>query len=161
MSDFRALAGRSENGSRVNLLVSYYDVSVGACPDNSHTTTVIPLSISPDNLPWGDAAFSWQRWVHSSNSAMSLEASGSRSGGSFSTSQSLHSNALEAYRLFDPAPACAKIVGWPTSADSRHHVLTKHQAVGATRGMTCGHDCTGRLSDRALIGGVRNLSETT
>ncbi|MFP8872353.1 MAG: hypothetical protein VCB43_13640, partial [Myxococcota bacterium] len=110
--DFRALAGRSEDGERVNLLVSYYDVSIDACPDNSHTTTVIPLSISIDNLPWGDAAFTWQRWVHSSNFSMTLEASGSESGGSFSTSQSMHSNELEVYRLVGPAPAVPLFSTW-------------------------------------------------
>ncbi len=111
--DFRALAGRSEDGSRLNLLVSYYDVSVDTCPDNSHTTTVVPLSITIDNLPWGNADFTWQRWVHTSNSAMTLQASGSGSGGSFSTSQSMRTNALEVYRLSALPVAVPLFSPWP------------------------------------------------
>ncbi|MEO2169062.1 MAG: hypothetical protein ABGY42_13280, partial [bacterium] len=97
--DFHAIAGKSDDGSKVNLLVSYYDVSDTDCPDNTNVGTIVPLDVNVNNLPWGDAAFTWERWMHTSNSALTLVDSGSGAGGSFSTSQDMRANVLELYLL--------------------------------------------------------------
>jgi hypothetical protein len=97
--DFRIMAGRSGDARRVNLLVSYYDTSQTTCPNNSHTSAMIPLTVNVMNLPWGDAPFLWKRWVHTANTALTLEASGSGIGGTFSTTQTMHANVLELYEF--------------------------------------------------------------
>ena len=94
-----AIAGKSDDGSKVNLLVSYYDVSDTDCPDNTNVGTIVPLNVNVNNLPWGDATFTWERWMHTSNSALTLVDSGSGAGGSFSTSQDMRANVLELYLL--------------------------------------------------------------
>ena len=88
----------------MNLLVSYYDITETSCPDNSHTTTALPLSIDIQNLPWGDGDFSWERRVHSSNTGLSLVASGSGSGGRFVIDPTMHANVFELYTLHAGAP---------------------------------------------------------
>ncbi|NIA14316.1 MAG: hypothetical protein GWP08_09555 [Nitrospiraceae bacterium] len=101
--DFKVMAGKSEDNGKVNVLVAYYDVTNGDCPDNTDIGTVIPLTVDINNLPWGTGAFIWERWVHTSNYEMTLQASGSGSGGSFSTSQSMNANVLELYKLVGAA----------------------------------------------------------
>ena len=97
--DFKVMAGKSNDNNKVNVLVAYYDVTNGTCPDNTDTTTVIPLTVNVNNLPWGNAAFTWERWVHTLPGSMSLEDSGSGSGGSFSTMQNMNGNVFELYKL--------------------------------------------------------------
>jgi hypothetical protein len=55
--------------------------------------------VNVTNLPWGDAPFTWNRWVHTANTALTLEASGSGAGGTFSTTQTMHANVLELYEF--------------------------------------------------------------
>lgn len=100
--DFRVIAGKSDDGSKLNLLVSYYDTTLDPQPDNNHLTTVVPLTVNINNLPWGGASFTWERWVHTSNGGVTLEASGNGSSGSFSTAQSMNANVLEYYQLVGP-----------------------------------------------------------
>lgn len=100
--DFRVMAGKSNDGSLINLLVTYYDTTLDPEPDNNHVFTIVPLTVNINNLPWGDAAFTWERWVHTSNGGVTLEASGNGLGGSFSTSQNMNANALEYYQLVGP-----------------------------------------------------------
>ena len=97
--DFRIMAGRSGDARRVNLIVSYYDTSQTTCPNNSHTLALIPLTVNVTNLPWGDATFTWKRWVHTANTALTLETSGTGTGGTFSTTQTMHANVLELYEF--------------------------------------------------------------
>ncbi|MFP6663986.1 MAG: hypothetical protein VCC00_07310 [Deltaproteobacteria bacterium] len=97
--DFHAIAGKSDDDSKLNLLVSYYDTSDTDCPDNTNLGTIVPLNVNINNLPWGNAEFTWERWMHTSNSALALVDSGTSSGGSFSTSQDMHANVLELYLL--------------------------------------------------------------
>ena len=101
--DFKVMAGKSADESKINVLVSYYDVTNGTCPDNTDTGTVIPLAVDINNLPWGTAAFTWERWAHTLPGEMTLEDSGSGSGGSFSTSQNMNGNVFELYKLVGPA----------------------------------------------------------
>jgi len=100
--DFRVIAGKSNDGSLINLLVTYYDTTLDPEPDNNHVFTIVPLTVNINNLPWGDAAFIWERWVHTSNGGVTLEASGNGLGGSFSISQNMNANALEYYQLVGP-----------------------------------------------------------
>jgi hypothetical protein len=102
--DFRVMAGKSDDDSQINLLVSYYDTSQSIRPDDSHTSTDVPLTVNINNLPWGNASFTWQRWVHTTNSAITLQDHGSGSGGAFSTAQDMHANVFELYVLSGPPP---------------------------------------------------------
>ncbi len=112
--DFRAMAGRSPSGDHVNLLVSYYDTSATSCPDNSHTATAVPLSIDIQNLPWGSGDFFWERWVHSSNTSLSLAESGAGNGGRFVTNPTMHANVFEIYTL-KAVPAVPTTTAWLTA----------------------------------------------
>jgi hypothetical protein len=97
--DFRIMAGRSGDARRVNLIVSYYDTSQTTCPNDSHISAMIPLTVNVTNLPWDDALFTWKRWVHKADTALTLEASGTGTGGTFSTTQTMHANVLELYEF--------------------------------------------------------------
>ena len=110
--DFRMMAGRSEDARRVNLLVSYYDTSQTMCPNNSHTSTPVPLTVNVANFPWGNGPFIWKRWVHTANTSLTLGASGSGAGGTFSITQTMHANALELYE-FESVPSVPIGDSWP------------------------------------------------
>ncbi len=117
--DFKTMAGKSQDDTRVNLLVSYYDVVDGDCPNNSNIATVVPLTVNINNLPWGTAPFTWERWVHTANHTMTLEASGSGSGAAFTTSQSMNANVLELYKLVAaPAVTDSDEDGLPDSVEA-------------------------------------------
>jgi len=96
-TDFLAMAGKSADDNRVNVLVSYYDTTLTECP--LAAGSAVTLNLNVNNLPWGDASFIWERWVHTSTSAMSLAASGSGAGGNFSTTQEMNENAFELYKF--------------------------------------------------------------
>ncbi len=67
-SDFLTMAGRSADGTKANLLVSYYETSAASCPLVAGLPIVLNLDVN--NLPWGDGEFRWERWVHTSSSAL-------------------------------------------------------------------------------------------
>ena len=94
--DFKVISGKSADNTKVNVLVAHYDVTT-ACP--TVPGTAFTLNVDINNLPWGTGSFTWERWAHTSVSALTLEASGSGSGGSFSTAQSMNANTFELYKL--------------------------------------------------------------
>jgi len=107
-TDFLAMAGKSADDTMVNVLVSYYETSTSSCPLVAGAPVTLDLVVN--NLPWGNADFTWERWVHTSTSQMTREASGTGTGGSFSTSQTMNENAFELYKfavVSNPAPGLA------------------------------------------------------
>ncbi|MBL4659898.1 MAG: hypothetical protein JKY19_06050 [Alcanivoracaceae bacterium] len=96
-TDFLTIAGKSENNDKVNVLVSYYDTSMTNCPLDVGLGVILNLNIN--NLPWGNAGFRWERWVHTSTSLLTLADSGIGYGGTFSTTQNINKNAFELYKL--------------------------------------------------------------
>ena len=107
-TDFLAMAGKSADDAKINVLVSYYETTLTNCPLVAGAPRTLNLNIN--NLPWGNADFTWQRWVHTSTSALTLEAFGTGTGGSFSTTQTMNDNVFELYKfalVSNPVPSMA------------------------------------------------------
>jgi len=77
--DFRVISDKSDDGSKVNLLLTYYDTTLDPEPDNNHVSTVVPLTVNINNLPWGSASFTWERWTQDNIGTVSLQSSGNGS----------------------------------------------------------------------------------
>lgn len=107
-TDFLAMAGKSADDTKLNVLVSYYETSAATCP--LVTGLPVTLNVVVNNFPWVNADFTWERWVHTSTSQMTREAFGVGTGGSFSTTQTMNENAFELYKfavVSNPAPSLA------------------------------------------------------
>jgi len=78
-TDFCVLAGRSDNRQRVNVMVADYTNT----PDDelpAHPGDPFQLEVVIDNLPWGAADFTWERWRHDTHNTLRLVDMGSASG---------------------------------------------------------------------------------
>ncbi|HIF92568.1 MAG TPA: hypothetical protein EYQ60_05500 [Myxococcales bacterium] len=70
-TDFLAMAGKSADDAKINVRVSYYETTLTNCPLVAGLPHTLNLNIN--NLPWGNADFTWQRWVHTSTSSFRIQ----------------------------------------------------------------------------------------
>ena len=131
--DFRAIAGTNEDGTEVGLLVSYYDITNTDCPGNADLGPPISLELEVQNLPWGNGGFDWERWVHTSNGAMTLAESGSGSGGILQGTKTIQGNVLERYVLREAGCGNGIVAGAEQCDDGR---------INGSASSCCAGDCT-------------------
>jgi len=103
-TDFCVLSGRSDNRQQVNVLVADYTNR----PDKetpAHPGVDFSLEVVVNDLPWGTAKFSWERWRHDTESTLRLADSGSASGStSWSFSGTGKRSTYELFKLVADEP---------------------------------------------------------